>query len=266
MKICTLYSGSKGNAAFLRLSDTEILVDAGKNAKCLCQGLRDVGTDIENIRAILLTHEHTDHVAALGVLLKHHPLPVHLPRASADKLTKTAPEHVKNCFIPHPPSFSGNIEGISFASFPTPHDSAASVGYRFSFEEKGATHTVGYATDVGHLSREVMEGLLGCEAAVIESNHDVDMLTEGPYPYDLKRRILSRYGHLSNADCGALATELVRGGTKRLLLAHLSEQNNDPELVFSELSAILAGLDVQIAVASPTDPTWLIDEKEMALC
>lgn len=266
MKICTLYSGSKGNAAFLRLAGTEILVDAGKSARCLCRHLEDIGTDIENIRAILLTHEHTDHTAALDVLLKHHPIPVHIPRASADKLTKTAPEHVKNCFVPHPPAFSGEIEGISFTSFPTPHDSAASVGYRFSFEENGTAHTVGYATDMGHLSHEVLEGLGGCEAAVIESNHDVEMLMTGPYPYDLKRRILSRYGHLSNADCATLATELVGGGTKRLLLAHLSEQNNDPDLAYSELSAILAGLDVQIAVASPTDPTWLIDEKEMALC
>lgn len=266
MKICTLYSGSKGNASYLRLADTEILIDAGKSARCLCRSLEEIGTDIENIRAILLTHEHTDHTAALDVLLKRHPLPVHIPRASADKMSKTAPEHVKSCLVPHPPAFFGEIEGINFSSFPTPHDSAASVGYRFSFDENGVTHTVGYATDVGHLSREVLEGLVGCEAAVIESNHDVEMLMTGPYPYDLKRRILSRYGHLSNADCASLATDLVKGGAKRLLLAHLSEQNNEPALAYGELSAILAGLDVHVAVASPCEPTWLIGEKENALC
>ena len=266
MQICTLYSGSKGNAAFLRLADTKLLIDAGKSARCLCKSLQDVGTDIENIRAILLTHEHTDHTAALDVLLKHYPLPVHIPRASADKMAKTAPEHVKSCLVPHPPAFFGEIEGVSFTSFPTPHDSAASVGYRFSFEENGVAHTVGYATDIGHLSRELLEGLRGCEMAVIESNHDVEMLMTGPYPYDLKRRILSRHGHLSNADGASLATELVKDGAKRLLLAHLSEQNNEPGLVYEELSATLAGLDVYIAVASPTEPTWLIDEKENALC
>ena len=266
MQICTLYSGSKGNAAYLRLADTEILIDAGKSTRCLCRSLENVGTSIENIRAILLTHEHTDHTAALDVLLKHHPMPVHIPRASADKLTKTAPEHVKACFVPHPPSFCGEIEGISFTSFPTPHDSAASVGYRFSFEEDGAMHTIGYATDTGHISKELLAGLRGCEAAVIESNHDVEMLMTGPYPEELKKRILSRHGHLSNADCTDLATELVKSGASRLLLAHLSEQNNHPALAYEELSATLAGLGVHIAVASPTEPTWLVNEKENALC
>lgn len=266
MKICTLYSGSKGNAAYLRLAGTELLVDAGKSARCLCRSLEEIGASIESIRAILLTHEHTDHTAALDVLLRHRPMPVHIPRASADKMAKTAPMHVTNCLIPHPPVFSEEIEGISVSSFPTPHDSAASVGYRFFFEENGTAHTVGYATDTGHLSRELREGLRGCEAAVIESNHDVEMLMTGPYPYDLKRRILSRYGHLSNADCASLATDLVKSGARRLLLAHLSEQNNEPELAYGELAATLAGLDVQIAVASPTQPTWLVNEKENVLC
>lgn len=266
MKICTLYSGSKGNAAYLRLANTEILVDAGKSARCLCRSLEAIGTSIENIRAILLTHEHTDHTAALDVLLRHHPLPIHMPRACADKLAKTASEHFKNCIVPHPPTFSGEIEGISFTSFPTPHDSAASVGYRFFFEENGERHTVGYATDIGHLSREVLDGLRGCEAAIIESNHDVEMLETGPYPYELKRRILSRHGHLSNTDCGELAIELVGHGAKHLLLAHLSEQNNDPALAYEEMVATLAGMGVEIAVASPTEPTWLIQEKEISLC
>ncbi len=261
MKICTLYSGSTGNAAFLKLAGVPFLVDAGKSARALCRALTAIGEDIEHIRAILLTHEHSDHTAALDVLLKHHPMPVHLPRASADKLALRAPDHVLSCLVPHPPCFSVEIEGVEVSSFPTPHDSEGSVGYRFSFTENDERHTVGYATDTGHLSGELLDGLCGCEAAVIECNHDIEMLREGPYPTELKRRILSRRGHLSNTDCATLAAHLAAHGTQHILLAHLSEQNNLPELAYNEVFATLAGLDISLAVASPVEPTWLCSEE-----
>ncbi len=260
MKICTLYSGSKGNAAFMRLGGVPFLIDAGKSTRTLCQSLLDIGESIEHIKTIFITHEHTDHISALTVLLKHRPMPVHIPRASAEKLAKRAPSHVLDCLIPHPPCFCEELEGVQVTSFPTPHDSTASVGYRFSFLEDGERHTVGYATDTGYLSDDLLRGLCGCEAAIIESNHDAEMLMEGPYPDDLKRRILSRGGHLSNADCAILASTLAEHGTHHLLLAHLSEINNLPELAYNEVFPSLAGFDVTLAVASPEEPTYLIKE------
>lgn len=260
MQLCTLYSGSGGNAAFLSLGGASFLIDAGKSARALCRVLSAIGHDISEIRAIFLTHEHADHTAALETLLKHHPMPVHLPRASAEKLSSRAPEHVRACLVPHPPIFGEDMDGITVRTFPTPHDSAGSVGYRFSFPENDAVRSIGYATDTGWLSDDLVAGLMGCEAAVIECNHDEQMLWEGPYPYDLKRRILSRGGHLSNTDCATLATMLADHGTHHLLLAHLSEQNNLPSVAFGEVSAALAGFDVSLQVASPEEPTWLIKE------
>ncbi len=264
MKICTLYSGSRGNAAFLSLGGTKILVDAGKSARALCRALSEIGEDIAEIRAIFLTHEHNDHISALDTLLKHHPIPVHLPRASAEKLSRHATESVMTCLVPHAPLFCDTVNGITVRSFPTPHDSAGSVGYRFTFAENGEMRSVGYATDIGYLTDEVVEGLCGCEAAVIESNHDVDMLLDGPYPEELKRRILSRGGHLSNTDCASLAAVLAEHGTRHLLLAHLSEQNNLPEIAYGEVSAALGGFHIALDVASPTEITWLI--KEVVSC
>ncbi len=240
----------------MKLGGFSFLIDAGKSARALCRALGEIGEDIENVKAIFLTHEHVDHTSALDILLKHHPMPVHLPRASAEKLAMRAPSHVLDCLIPHSPCFSEKIEGVLVSSFPTPHDSMGSVGYRFSF----ADHTVGYATDTGYLSDELLRGLVGCEAAVIESNYDLEMLEEGPYPYDLKRRILSRGGHLSNTDCAILASTLAEHGATHLLLAHLSEVNNLPELAYNEVLPSLAGFDVKLAVASPEEPTFLIKE------
>ncbi len=262
MQICSLYSGSGGNAVYLNLGGVPILVDAGKSARALCRALSEIGADISEIRAIFLTHEHHDHTAALETLLKKNSLPVHIVTASAERLPEAKCEQVAANLAPHPLLYCECLDGLTVQSFPTPHDSAASVGFRFSFEENGERHHVGYATDVGYLSDAVMEGLMGCEAVILECNHDIDMLKEGPYPYPLKQRILSRRGHLSNTDCAALAVRLAENGTKHLLLAHLSETNNTPFAAFDEVFGALAGCGVTVAVADPHMPTWLVGEKE----
>ena len=270
MQICSLYSGSGGNAVFLRLGGVPILVDAGKSARALCRALSEIGADISEIRAIFLTHEHRDHTSALETLLKKNSLPVHIVSPCVPRLFEARCEQVASRLAVHPLVYCECLDGLTVQSFPTPHDSAASVGFRFSFEEDGEMHHVGYATDVGYLSDSVVEGLLGCEAVILECNHDVEMLKEGPYPYPLKQRILSRHGHLSNTDCAALAVRLAEHGTKHLLLAHLSETNNTPFTAFDEVFGALAGSGVTIAVAAPDAPTWLVGEgahgKESAPC
>ena len=159
--------------------------------------------------------------------------------------------------VAHPPIFSLEIGNITLSSFPTSHDSADSVGYRICLRDGERCVLLGYATDLGVVTPAVEQALTGCEGVVLESNHDEEMLMTGPYPYYLKKRIASRHGHLSNHDCAVFATRLAANGMKRLLLAHLSETNNLPELALNESRAALAGTAVHIAAASPTEITEL---------
>ena len=252
-----LYSGSEGNAALLCTDTHRILIDAGKNAKTLCKALDEAGVVPDALDAIFLTHEHRDHTAALDVFLKHHPMPVHVAGRSAEKILSRAGDALRSCLVPHPPLYSAQVGPITLTSFPTSHDSVESVGYHITVADATGTHSIGYATDLGCVTPAVEQALLGCEAVVLECNHDTEMLMTGPYPADLKRRIASRRGHLSNTDCADFAARLAASGTKRLLLAHLSETNNLPDLALAEVKAALAGCTVQLRAADPIHITEL---------
>ena len=262
MQIINLYSGSRGNATLICAGGENILIDAGRSARALCTALSAVGRSVEEISAIFLTHEHSDHTAALEVLLLRHAIPVHVTAPSAPRLL--VHESIAACAVVHPPLYEVALGGLRVRSFLTPHDSAACVGYRLSAEGS----EIGYATDVGHISDSVREGLWGCSAVVLECNHDPDMLRWGRYPADLKRRIASRNGHLSGPDCAAFAAELIESGTSALMLAHLSEENNTPDTAYAELTAAIGhrlcenGGDVELVIASPTAPTVLGGEQK----
>ena len=252
-----LYSGSDGNAALLRVGDAAILIDAGRTAKSLCGALAAEGISPDSLQAIFLTHEHRDHTAALDVFIKHHPVPVHMTAGCAVQLRRFAGEALSRQIVEHPPLFTVDLGCVSLCSFPTLHDSEGSVGYHITVREGEVLHHLGYATDLGVSTPAVEQALLGCEAVVIECNHDEDMLQTGPYPYPLKRRIASRYGHLSNTDCAALCAKLAANGTKRFLLAHLSETNNLPDLALGEVRAALAGFSAEVRAAHPIYTTEL---------
>ena len=252
-----LYSGSDGNAALLCAEGHAVLIDAGRNAKCLCAALREAGTEPDALDAIFLTHEHRDHTAALDVFVKHHPVPVHITERSAEKMMPRAGDALRERLVIHPPLYQMEVGPFLFSSFLTMHDSAQSVGFRITVRDGAHTHTIGYATDLGIVTPGVEAGLCGCESVVLECNHDEEMLMEGPYPYDLKRRIASPKGHLSNRDCAAFATRLAATGMRRLLLAHLSETNNLPGLALAEVEAALAGTGVQVCAAAPDRITEL---------
>ena len=258
VRIISLYSGSTGNSFVISAPCGTLLIDAGKNAKRLNAALLEVGIDANSIGAILVTHEHSDHISALPVFLKKHPIPVHISNGSAYKLLPHP--SVEPLLRLHPPIYEECICGMHVTSFPTPHDSRASVGYRIEIpdEDGNIVYRIGYATDIGYISPEIEEALTGCDAVILESNHDYDMLMTGPYPYDLKKRIASRRGHLSNPDSAALAARLCAKGTKKLMLAHLSQENNIPDLAYGECVSAVGDADVKIFVAHPEIPVEML--------
>ena len=260
VRVVSLYSGSTGNAFLIRTNEGAILIDAGKNAKKLCLALAEIGVSPDEIGAVFITHEHSDHVSALPVFLKKHPIPVHILNGSAYRLASDP--SVAPCLVLHPPIYTVEICGMRVTSFPTPHDSHASVGYRIDLLDGDSTYaSIGYATDIGFVSHEVEEGLLRCDAVILESNHDPDMLHRGPYPYELKQRIASRRGHLSNPDSAAFAAKLFANGTRALMLAHLSQENNTPDTAYDACVGSVGDGGVRICVAHPEDITELIWEE-----
>ena len=259
VRIVSLYSGSTGNAFLIRTDAGAILIDAGKNAKKLCLALAEANVHPDEIGAIFITHEHSDHVSALPVFLKKHPIPVHILCDSAYRLAND--QAVSPHLVVHPPLYTVEVCGMRVSSFPTPHDSRASVGYRIELLDGDRTYAcIGYATDIGFVSHEVEAGLMGCDAVILESNHDPEMLHCGPYPYDLKQRIASRRGHLSNPDSAAFAARLFADGTRAMMLAHLSQENNTPALALNECLCAVGAENVCIRVADPDRITELLLE------
>ncbi|MBR2722360.1 MAG: MBL fold metallo-hydrolase [Clostridia bacterium] len=262
IRILSLYSGSTGNSFLIQGPEGAILIDAGKSAKRLCASLCQAGISPDEISAIFVTHEHQDHISALPVFLKHHPIPVHLPAPSACRLENEP--WSERLLLPHPPIFTTEAAGMKVTSFPTPHDSRASVGYRIEINRDGRSPlSVGLATDIGYVTDTIHAALLGCHAVILESNHDVEMLRYGPYPYDLKQRILSRRGHLSNEDSAIESARLAQGGTRAFLLAHLSLENNRPDVALDAHISSLGSEDVRLCVAHAEELTELVLEEEL---
>lgn len=241
LRFSPLFSGSSGNATYVGCDDAHILVDAGMSGSRITHELECVGVDPRRLNAILVTHEHNDHIKGIGILSRKYNLPVYATegtwRAMYDKIGAIADKNVVQ-IEPEQDFFIGSIDVMPF---PTPHDAAQSVGY--SFDLFGARFSI--VTDVGSIRESWMKYVLGSDAVLLESNYDPDMLTAGPYPYDLKKRIASRHGHLSNDDAGSAAVELVNHGASRIILGHLSKENNFPELAYRSCACYLeqAGLD-----------------------
>ncbi len=261
-RIVTLFSGSGGNCTYVRVGNTSLLIDAGKSAKRVCDALRQIGADISEIGGIFVTHDHNDHTSALEILSKKYGIPVHMTEGSAAMFDRYPDSYVHRCLVKHGNRYRECVGEIEVISFRTPHDSRMSVGYRLEFEEAGKRRAIGVATDIGYVTDELREGLLGCEAVVLESNHDLEMLMQGPYPYDLKKRIRSNRGHLSNEDSAHLAAELWQSGTRGFLLAHLSEENNDPTLALEATTLAISDPRAVVLTADAESPVELLLRRE----
>ncbi len=238
---CTLFSSSKGNCTYIKSGRDEFLIDAGVSAKRICDALKSVNADIKNISAIFVTHEHSDHIKGLSVLCKKYEIPVYAPYLCIRYINNNFSD-VTPFLIENNGGDTVNLKDTVITAFATPHDSQGSVCFRI----QTPAGVIGYATDIGHISDDVWQALCGAQSVVVESNHDLDLLTRGPYPQALKKRILSDYGHLSNCDCGQLLCRLVHNGTKRIVLAHLSEENNRPPLALAAARGTLAGSGVRV--------------------
>ena len=244
-QIYSLFSSSKGNACLIRNGSDLFLIDAGVSAKRIRAAMALVGFRPEELSAVFITHEHCDHIGGLDTLAKQVGMPIYAPT---------------NCYLPIAqkcPSAEpllhandhGNVvelEQTRVVAVKTPHDACGSVGFRIDL----GGELLAYFTDIGHLSQKVVSAMAGCSRVVIESNHDLDLLWSGPYPEQLKKRIAGDFGHLSNEKCAELLPHLTNYGTKRILLAHLSEENNTPELALSTAEKALCGA-AEVFVASP---------------
>lgn len=243
MIFCPLFSGSSGNSIFVSSGTTRILIDAGLSGKTIENALLSIDENCSNINGIFITHEHSDHIKGVGVLSRRYDIPIYANEdtwnAMKNNLGKIKENNIKIIDNGHV-----SMEDMDIETFTISHDAAAPVGYAI----KGDNKKVCVATDMGYFSEEVKEALYDADAILMESNHDIEMLKFGPYPYVLKRRILSNIGHLSNEDCGRAISEIImKSKFKKIILGHLSKTNNYPELAHATVVNVLKdnGIDVE---------------------
>ncbi|MDR2520218.1 MAG: MBL fold metallo-hydrolase [Eubacteriaceae bacterium] len=236
LRLISLSSGSTGNCLYIEGGGAKILVDCGVTLKRASEGLKSLGVTPKDVDALLLTHEHSDHVKGAGYAAKYFGLQIYGNEATLEKaapaIKKTGP--AKGCFAAFENGAPFSVKGLVIRPFATSHDAADPVGFVVS----DGHSSIGVMSDTGCVTEGAAKALAGCPCAYIEANHDVEMLKSGPYPYSLKRRILSASGHLSNADSGEFIASLIRLGLKKVLLGHLSLENNRPLLAYETVEAV----------------------------
>ena len=262
MQLYSIASGSSGNCIYVGTKETNILIDAGISMKRIREGLAAQKLSLEGIQAIFITHEHTDHISGLGHVLRKVPIPVYATAETISAIWK-----------------KGNMNGISMDLFHTldpecpvsiwdmevlpiaiSHDAANPVCYTVRAEGK----KVGVATDMGCYTTKIVEHLKNCDSLLLEANHDINLLQVGSYPYSLKMRILGERGHLSNDASARLIQEILHPGLQHVVLGHLSQENNFPELAYQTVSYELENnpvwnkLDTELLVANRHEPTRLL--------
>ena len=242
LKYCSIGSGSSGNCHYIGYKDTNILVDAGLSGKRITTGLDDINVDMENIKGIFITHEHSDHIKGAGIISRKYDIPIFANVktwcAMKDKLGDIKDSNMK--VFENDRSYS--LEDLIIRPFSISHDASDAVGYNFYAENE----KMSIATDIGMITDNIRRHLYKSKLVVLESNYDPNMLMMGSYPYSLKKRVMSDTGHLSNEDAAKFCIDLVKEGTERILLAHLSKENNFPELAYETSKSILAQNDIII--------------------
>ena len=251
LQFCSFASGSSGNSYLVKDDNTAVLIDAGISGKRILQGLEETGTPREMVSALLITHEHIDHVKSIPVLTKRIPdLRVYANQATWESIQRPVPEDCREVFET---GRDFRIGDLTIRPFPVPHDAAEPVG----FSIYGDGRQISICTDAGCITEAIQEEILEADLLLLEANHEREMLLMGRYPYPLKQRILGDEGHLSNVSAGECLGEIVsrREKKRQVLLGHLSRENNDPHVAMLAVQntlqeqEIFVGGDLQIQVA-----------------
>ena len=259
-RFCSLYSGSSGNSLFVESNKTKLLVDCGESAKKIITSLADIDVDIEKIDAILVTHEHIDHVKSLGTLSKKYNIPIYTNietlNAMPDQANKIKDDNI------HIFDFSKDFEIGDFQIHPfsIPHDAANPCAFNIFYNNK----KISIATDIGHITPEIIKNLEKSSFMLLESNYDPNILKCSPYPYHLKERISGPLGHLSNNVAGQTVSHLIDSGLNTVMLGHLSRENNFPELAYKTVMEEVIENNypekaIKLSVATRFNHTPLID-------
>jgi phosphoribosyl 1,2-cyclic phosphodiesterase len=242
IRLCSLSSGSSGNCVFVGTDNSGVLVDCGISGKGILSNLNNIGICSSSIKAVLVTHEHSDHIRSVGIISRKLGIPIYANintwNSMSSLIGNVKPENIRFFSVGE----ELEIEGIGIKAYNIPHDAVDPVG--FCFYE--GNRKISIATDLGYFSDTVKENISGSDMVMLESNHDIEMLMVGRYPYFLKRRILSENGHLSNEAAGNAVYELLQTGVRNVLLGHLSQENNFPELAYETVKGILEKEKVKV--------------------
>jgi len=254
MEFCALASGSSGNCFYVKKGDSAVLIDAGISAKQICERLAKVKQSVECIKGIFITHEHTDHTRGVDVFANKFNIPVYVNKKTAESCFLCRDERLINIMKNNE---SIKINGLRIDAFSKSHDAADPISYSIETKNK----KLGVMTDIGFACKNVIDHLGSCDSVILESNHDIKMLENGPYPRFLKERVKSNLGHLSNYDSALLVLEHGNKNLKNIVLSHLSINNNIPELALKTFNYIVKGrkdLRLKIEVSERYRPTKLV--------
>ncbi len=263
MRFLSIASGSSGNCTYVGTERTHVLVDAGVSGKKIEEGLKKADLCSKDLDAVLVTHEHGDHIKSLGMLMRKYKIPIYTTGGTADALLRSGclgniPEGLIHEIREDEPF---EIEDLRVRAFTVPHDAAQPVGYRL----ESGNQSVGIVTDLGKYGKYIIDNLQKLDILLLEANHDVRMLQVGKYPYILKQRILGDRGHLSNEDAGKMLCSLLHDDLKAVFLGHLSKENNYAELAYETVCSEIAmgdnpygARDFNISVADREGPSELV--------
>lgn len=259
LKFCSLYSGSSGNSLLVQSNNTKILIDCGQSAKKIENALTDIDIDISEIDAILVTHEHSDHIQSLGTVSKKYDIPVFANfetwEAMPNQKIKISPNNIK--MFENDKEFQiGNLQIMPFS---TPHDAANPCGYSICNGSK----KISIATDLGHIDNNIFSNIKDSKFMLLEANYEPEILKVSRYPYLLKQRIAGPHGHLSNIEAGQTISHLFGKELKEVMLGHLSKENNFPEMAYKTVAEELIHNnidtnDIKISVANRLAPSKVI--------
>ncbi len=264
MRMMTIASGSSGNCIYIGSDKTHILIDTGISRKRISEGLKKAELDMSDIDAVLVTHEHSDHIKGLGVISRKDNIPIYTTKGTWEGIQASSglgeiDSQLFNCIKPDE---SFKINDLVVNSFKVSHDANDPVAYRIECDDK----SMAVATDLGFYDDYIIDNLKGCNSMVIEANHDVNLLQVGSYPYYLKQRILGKQGHLSNESSGRLIDQLLHDKCSNIFLGHLSKENNYDKLAYETVKCEIdmsdsefKARDFNISVARRDEPSQIIN-------